>query len=318
MLYTIRSGMGLSCIVLLGLLGLQCHQVTLPVIAGGSAVSAAVEVAPAVEPGGGPSTTTAATVSMSMSSSRTGEIAPQQYQPGDIAHLAQNDPQAFVRYCRDEYVRGGVRDYTCSFTKQEFINKRLGKIEEVAVRFREEPFSVYMNWVHNASAAMQALYVKNAWVDSKGRQLAWFKPSGALIRLFVPKIKQPINGVGAKKGSRRTLDQFGFRGTLDLIIKYNERGRRNNDLELHYVGESSIGGRMTWVFERFLPFTGQDEPYPDALLRYHIDQEWLVPTACYSYADSDGEQLLGSYVITDVDFNVGLNDNDFDPRRLGF
>lgn len=235
-----------------------------------------------------------------------------------LATLARTDPEAFIRHCRAEYERRDVRDYTCRFIKQETIGRKLGHVEEVAVRFREHPFSVDMEWIKGAKHAARALYVANAWKDRRGRDLAWFKPAGALIKLIVPKIKQPIGGARAKKASRRTLDQFGFRSTLDLIVKYIERGRKHDELDLRYVGEAVVAGRPTWAFERRLPFTGKEEPYPDALLVFHIDQEWLVPVACFSYADRAGEHLLGSYVLTDVKFNVGLGDDDFDPKKLGF
>ncbi len=239
--------------------------------------------------------------------------------PDEIAALVESDPVAFVRHCRESYLRRGVSDYTCRFTKQEFVNRKLGAVEEAVVRFREEPYSVDMEWTKNPPAVNRALYVKNAWVDHKGSELAWFRPKGAILKLFVPKIKQPIRGKRAKKAARRSLDQFGFLSTLDLIIEFTELAQeRNESVRIHYVGERSIDGRPTWTFERHLPYTGTEVPYPDALLRYHIDQEWLVPTGCYSYADHDGTKLLGSYVIHDVQFNVGLTGDDFDPKKLGF
>ena len=138
----------------------------------------------------------------------------------------------------------------------------------------------------------------------------------ATTKLFVSHIKQPIHGHRAKAASRRSLDQFGFRRTLELILRYVRRGQQDGTMRLEYVGHGEIGGRPTYVFERRFPFTGDEEPYPDALLRYHIDQEWLVPTGCFSYADDKGTKLLGSYVLTDVEFNVGLEEQHFDPDRI--
>jgi len=236
----------------------------------------------------------------------------------NIRGLVERDPLGFLIYCRDRYARQNVRDYTCLFTSQQRVQKTMTPVQESRVRFRENPYSVDMTWTKNATAAKRALYVRNAWKDGSGRELAWFKPAGAIIKLFVPKIQQRVDGVRAKAASRRTLNQFGFRQTLDLIIKYAKRGRDNGDLQLEYVGEGTIDNRPTYVFERRLPFNGQEEPYPDRLLRYHIDQKWLVPIACFSYADRSGNDLLGSYVFSDVRFNVGLGDDDFDPQKNGF
>jgi len=234
------------------------------------------------------------------------------------AQLARSDPLGFLQHCLDRYDAARVRDYTCTFITEQRINGSLTPVQEARVRFRERPFSVDMFFVRNPVDAQRALYVQDAWRDDMGRELAWFKPAGAIVKLFVPKIQQPISGQRAKANSRRTLDEFGFRRTLEVILKYSQRGYQNQELRLQFIGQGQIDGRSTYVFERHLPYTGQEEPYPDALLRYHIDREWLVPTGCYSFADHEGRNLLGSYVTTDIRFNVGLMDADFDPTKLGF
>jgi len=71
------------------------------------------------------------------------------------------------------------------------------------------------------------------------------------------------------------------------------------------------------VIERILPYTGEEGEYPDRLLVVHIDKQWLVPTACICYADLDRTELLGKYVYTDVQLNVGLTDADFDRKANG-
>lgn len=230
--------------------------------------------------------------------------------------LASLDPLAFLYRCREHY-RRNYRDYTCTFVKQERIGSRVTPEQVIHVAYREEPFSVNMDWIHNAEEAQEVSYVAGRWPDKNGQDQAWCKPAGAIAKLFISKILQPIHGKRADKASRRTIDQFGFASTLDLIIKYSERSREKGVLDLRYVGRGSTNDRSTYVFERRLPYTGEEEPYPDALLVFHIDTEWLVPTACFSYADKDGEELLGKYVLTDATFNVGLTDTDFGPQTLG-
>ena len=174
-----------------------------------------------------------------------------------------------------------------------------------------------MKWVFNAGDAAHVTYIKDRWVDGKGRELAWCKPAGAIASLFISKIKMPIHGKFAERASRRTIDQFGFLNTLDLIIRYSQKAADEGILNLRYLGGSAYAGRPTFVFERVLPYTGQERPYPDRLLVFHIDREYLLPTACLSYADDAGHDLLGKYIITDVTFNNGFTDKDFDPDTLG-
>ncbi len=233
-----------------------------------------------------------------------------------IEQLVRSDPLAFLRHCREDYART-VRDYTCTFTKQERIGSRIAPEQVTRVTFREQPYSVNMRWTHNPGDAAQVTYIEGRWQDKKGQEMAWCKPAGAIARLFIKKILQPIHGKRAAKASRRTIDQFGFGNTLDLIILYSQKSAGEGMLDLRYVGPGSIDGRPTYIFERVLPYTGQEKPYPDRLLVFHIDREWLLPTACFSYADDEGQDLLGKYLLTAPTFNNGFTDADFSPETLG-
>lgn len=235
---------------------------------------------------------------------------------GDHERLAKSDPLTFLHSCRQHYQRN-YRDYTCTFVKQERIGSRITPEQVTHVKFREEPFSVNMLWVRNPDQAEQVVYVAGRWPDGNGQDQAWCRPAGVIARLFISKILQPIHGKRADNASRRTIDQFGFANTLDLIIQYSERAKAEGTLDLRYVSRGSINDRPTYVFERWLPYTGQEEPYPDRLLVFHIDSEWLVPSACFSYADDAGQDLLGKYVLTNPTFNVGFTDEDFGPEALG-
>lgn len=234
-----------------------------------------------------------------------------------LEDLARTDPVGFAEYCLQQ-CRQNIRDYKCTFIKHEQINHTLLDPQTVEVRFRARPFSVDMQFVKNVRSCSRALYVAGKWRDSDNQDLAWAKPGGAILRALVPRIKQPIHGPRAYKESRRTIDQFGFENTLELIVKYARIAESEGVLDLRYKGHGEIDGRPTYVFERRLPYTGEDKPYPDRILVYHIDQQYLVPTACYSYADDNSTDLLGSYVYRDVQFNVGYQDDDFDPDLIDF
>lgn len=239
--------------------------------------------------------------------------------PSDpVQAQAAQDPLDFLYQCRAHHEQRRIGDYACTFTKRERIGGELHEPEVIRVQFRPQPYSVDMQWKRNARSANRALYVQDAWVDSRGRQLGWFKPAGALIKLIVPTTQQPLNSARVRDSSRRSIDQFGFERTLDLVIEYSQLAQQRGDLELRYVGTGEVDGRETFVFERYLPYDGSESTYPDALLRFHIDKQWRVPTALYSYADEQGDVLLGSYLFSDVKFNVGLDDDDFNPDKLGF
>ena len=231
--------------------------------------------------------------------------------------LARTDPLRFLQHCLD-YHRAHVRDYRCTFIKQESVQGTQLPEQVADVRFREEPFSVDMTFTKNVGSCKRALYVAGRWADAKGNELALAKPGGAILRTLVPQIKQPIHGHRAKQASRRAIDQFGFTESLKLILKYSRKAQAEGKLKLEYVGRGEIGGRPTYVFERHLPYTGDEADYPDRLLVFHLDGQYLVPTACYCYADDAEQALLGSYLYTDIQLNPGYTDDDFDPDKLDF
>lgn len=257
-------------------------------------------------PGDGSTTITAAYVEPVASAS----LAAMPAKATSMAALAARDPMALVSLGRERYL-SEIRDYTCIFTKQERIRGKLTKKQKIKVLYRGEPKSVFMTWLENADQCRRALYVKGRHVDRKGRELAQVEPNGAIVRLFVKDTLIAISGTRSKKASRRTIAEFGFLSTITLLENYNRIAEDRGVLDIRYEGEGRIGGRPTYKLVRLLPYKGPDGSYPDARMVIHLDQEWLLPTAVYSYADQAGTRLLGSYVMTDVKFNTNLRDSAF-------
>lgn len=243
------------------------------------------------------------------------------YVAGDTAYgelsgldLITADPLAFLRRSRENYY-DSVRDYTCRLTKRELLGSKLSDEQVADVKFREGPLSVFMHMIQNPGKARRILYVKNMFSD-EGREQAVIEPEGAIARLLVRSVRRPIDGPDARRASRRLVSEFGFASSLDLIIKFAELSLEANKLDLRFIGVGEFSGRPTFIIERRLPIddTGR---WPDSLLVVHMDQEWQLPVACYSYGDREKQDLLGKYEYTDVQFNVGLGDKDFQPETYG-
>ncbi len=233
----------------------------------------------------------------------------------DLEALAAADPIGFFEMALDRYDRS-VRDYTCTFSKQELVGNRLTEEQVIRAMFCEKPFSVRLEWIRNEDKCSRVLYVADRWVKDN-QQLAVVEP-GAIARLFVPYVMRPIHGRDAQKSSRRTIDQFGFRNSLSLILKYCKLAREQGVLEsFSYVGNDRVEGRDTLVFERRLPYTGEEGFWPDRLLVVHIDRETLLPILCVAYADDARQVLLGRYMMTDVKLNPNLPDSVFTLQGMG-
>jgi len=228
-----------------------------------------------------------------------------------IDRMAHESPLELLREAQRRY-RDSVVDYTCYFTKQENLYGRMTAVQGAQVRFRAQPFSVFMHWVQNPDKARRVCYVAGKWTTKDGEPAALCEPEGAIARAFISKILRPIHGAEAKAASRRTIDQFGFASTLDLIIKYSLIAQQRGELKLTHLGDGEVDGRPTYVFERRLPYTGEGGEYPDRVLVYHLDKETLLPVLCASYADEAKQELLGQYMYTRVQLNIGLTDAHFE------
>ncbi|HEY3241952.1 MAG TPA: DUF1571 domain-containing protein [Phycisphaerae bacterium] len=234
--------------------------------------------------------------------------------PSSTDGLARTRPLDFVRFCLENY-RRKVRDYSCTFIKQERLGSKITPEQVTEVLFREQPvFSVNMKWTQNADAAQHVLYIKNRWEDDKGNDEAYVVAAG--LAKLIGKIRQPIDGPLARKASRRSIADFGFGNTLDMILSYSERAAKTDELDLRFIGETTVDGRPAYAFERRLPYTGENCSYPDRLLKFSIDKEWLVPTAVFSYCDDAGQILLGKYIHENLAMNPGLPDSDFELSAL--
>lgn len=224
--------------------------------------------------------------------------------------MAQRDPMSLASLARERYDRE-IRDYSCVFIKQERIDGQLTPVQEIEVLFRREPHSVLMKWVKNEDQCRRALYIRGRNVDRSGQEQALVEPAGCIARLFVSQTLIPIHGSQSRKASRRTIDEFGFKSTLDLLYNYNKLAESRGELDFAYAGAGMVDGRPTFKLVRNLPYNGPKSGYPDARMVLHLDQEWLLPVAVYSFADRNERQLLGSYVMTRVRLNRNLTERDF-------
>ena len=232
----------------------------------------------------------------------------QRFDPADPQErLAAADPLGFLKQCRRHYLEH-ISDYRCRFIRQERLHGILTAREEMDIRFRENPFSVDVRWTRNAKLAKRVNYVAGRWAKN-GREFARIEPAGLLGLLFPRGVKRDIHAPDVRAAARSTIDRFGFKNSLDEIITNCESAQGHPDFALRFIGSGALDDRPCLIFEQWLPRDGPQGPYPSRLLVIHIDREWLVPTGWFAY--DDARKLLGSYVSTDVEFNVGLTDEDF-------
>ena len=225
----------------------------------------------------------------------------------NLLELARTDHVALLKHCMANYDRT-VHDYTCTLIKQEQIRGAWGKEQEVAVKFRQEPFSVAMSWQRNAPIGDRVIYV-----EGKYNNKMLVRPKSGLLRVLTggSVFRQPA-GAEAMKNTLRPVNLFGFRrGTIALIDVY-EQARKLRHSEESFAGTAEVAGRQTLVLQRLLPPEGD---YPAWKTLVYIDTEYLVPICIEGWDWAKRRNCR--YIYKDIQFNVGLTDDDFLPEANG-
>jgi len=218
----------------------------------------------------------------------------------------RRDPLAFLQRART-WAEGHIHEYTCDFLKLERVDGRLQKPEKMQMKFRREPFSVYLKWVAETSKGQEAIYVRG-----KYKGLAQVHPSGLLGVIF-RRVGIDPTGKTARKHSRRPVTMAGMVNMIRLITGQCEEAHARGDLTLTYEGVRVEAGRPAYVLKRVLP---PDKGYPCEVLVIFIDTAYLacVRTDAYNW---DGE-LISHYFYTNIDMAPGLTDRDFDPDNRDY
>ena len=226
-------------------------------------------------------------------------------QLAQIELWAGSDHIALLQHCLERYERT-VRDYTCTFIKQELINSRTGKQQTIAVKFRQQPFSVAMAWQVNPPQGDRVLFVEGRYQNQM-----LVRPSANWQRMIVPSALRPPGGEEAMQNTLRPVTQFGFERSLRSLMDVYRLAASRGELKQESGGYARLADRPAIVLIRTLP---ERPEYRSAAARtvLYIDLEYLVPVRMEAY-NWDGTQQC-AYSYTDVQFNVGLSDDHFQPK----
>lgn len=252
-------------------------------------------------------TPTSATRESSLATALEGEIVGRNA-PAVLAkvdRLARKDHIALLEFCLANY-SGRIRDYTCTFEKQEMLHGRLGKLQTIQVKFKESPFSVVLAWVKNAPQGDRVLYVEGL----RDNQMIVRPTNGFLRSLTGGSVLREPDGAEAMQSTLRPVNMFGFKRGLENLLEVYRAARDHGELREEFGGYYDVEGRKTVKLVRYLPAT---RDYPAWRTDVYIDLEYLLPVRIEGY--NWDKKLSSSYTYRDVKFNIGLTDDDFLPEQ---
>jgi len=209
----------------------------------------------------------------------------------------------------------GLRDYTCTFSKREWVDGALQDQQVLYAKVRREPFSVYLQFLSPTDVkGQEALYVEGR---NGGNLLA--HPVG-LRQAIVGTISIAPTSEQAMEGNRHPITDFGFQRLLERYLDGARLDSQYGECDVRIIENARVGDRTCTCIE-------VSHPQPRAEFRYHIcrlyvDQEWNIPARyeCYDWPQNAGEppRLIEEYTYQGVRLNVGLGDAEFDTRNPNY
>lgn len=223
--------------------------------------------------------------------------------------LAEKDVLRFMEQSLRRYARE-VKGYSGTFQKQEFVKGKLYPTEVMAIRFRETPHSVYMEWKKGTQQAERVLYVEG---ENDDKLLA--RPAGALARTVVGDVvSRDVEGPDARAGNRYTLKEFGLKRTTERTLVDWRAARKEGDFQVEYQGKKKVkeaGDRLCYAFHRTCKKPDR-AGVADALMFFDAETWLQVGTVL---KDEKGN-LLGSYFFRDLELNPEFKPEEFQKAAL--
>ena len=219
---------------------------------------------------------------------------------GEITHARQ----------RLAAMQQNIQDYSCVFTKREQVDGKLLPYEQIFMKVRHNPFSVYMYFLGPEDVkGQQVVYVEG---QNDGKMVA--QPIG-LKGKFGPYYLDP-NGPFAMDGQRYPITNAGFVNLTKQLITEGMRDRQFSQCEVKQYKGAKVAGRTCTVTEIIHPQLPQFEFHK---ARIFVDDELNIPIRFESYLwptqPGGPPPVLEEYTYTNLKFNNGFTDADFMIRE---
>jgi hypothetical protein len=243
-----------------------------------------------------------------------GEGADSSQDDGEQSPLTLRDVINFAAESRDAVKE--IKDYTAVFSKTEMVKGKLIK-QEMQMKFRTKPFSVYFHYQGGSADGRQAIYVDgrydNKLIVKEANGIGSYLPGGVHLRLddarVVAENRYPVTHVGIAKMLETTIHDW-----------EKESKVLGDDVDVQFFPHAKL---------KEIPCQAVQVTHLKKLgdLKYHLnrvyfDRESRLPVRAERYGwpvrEGDKPPLLEEYRYTNLKVNVNLTDADFDPARYRF
>lgn len=213
------------------------------------------------------------------------------------------------------YLQHGVKDYTCVIAKQSRLEGTLSPLEFMAVKIRQKPFSVYLNFLKPEDVrGREVIYVSGA---NDGKLLV---RDGSGLTRSLGMLELSPTGPIVMHDQRYPITDLGLTHLTERLLEIGRQDRKRGNLEVNYFKNAKVNGRVCDAIQVIHP-----RELPGFLFykaEVYIDHELNVPIryVAYMWPKKPGEDppIDESYTYLDLKINVGLTDADFDPHNSNY
>lgn len=217
--------------------------------------------------------------------------------------LVGPDPEKWLVEAEAAYER--VESYTAIFHKQQRIAGELLKEENIFLKFRKKPYSLYMKWVTEPYKGSELLYVVG-W--NKGR----IKAHRGGFFSFIVRNLDP-NNPGLLENDLRPVTSTGVGFLLQTVAINMRKAIKAGVLRFTNRGDANVYGRNTQVMVIDIQPNENAEDYDGAhfVINQDVESKILLRIRVYN---RDG-RLVENYGYENLNLDAHLSDADFDPKN---
>lgn len=218
------------------------------------------------------------------------------------------------------------QDYTANLIKTERIGKKLAPTTKMYMKLRYRELNpernlrgvdVFFRFLEpKAQAGREVIYAPNKYDGMLKAHEA------GLLGLLT--VELTPNSQLAMRGNRYPITEVGIEKLIIKLVEKGERDRLRGACEVRRSVDQQVEGRLCELIEvihperRFMQ-NGKAEEHEFYKAQIWFDRDELVPVKYASYLwpnEEGGEPLLEEeYIYSDLKFNVGLTDEDFDIKN---
>ncbi|MDX1969775.1 MAG: DUF1571 domain-containing protein [Planctomycetaceae bacterium] len=205
-------------------------------------------------------------------------------------------------------------DYTAVFSKQELVGDQLLELQDIYLKCRHAPFSVYLRWL-SGDVDREVLYVDG---QNGGEMIV----HGGGWKARLPSLSISPNSSLAMQESRYPVTKAGILGTLDIMLEIHAEDVAKDRLaRSDQLADEEFDGRQCAAFLIEYRDAKLSPTYRKSITL--IDKEWNVPLYTRNFGwpnvgetatgdELDEATLIEFYTFTEVEFRQQLATADFD------